>query len=209
MTAHKPDIEKAAELHDGKGFPLDKKAILVGGAGYGKSLVADLLAKKTDDDMMELYEKTHPEEFVDCVDITGEKEMTMISGTFDLKKLKTAKVVPLLNATHFYQPVKGTSSGSRYFVLALGPNLRVAGRWNVGGGGHGLALRVEGPGLEAEETKALVVACGLDFKSATHASVHLSSGSDIDIRKAVGALLIGLGEPWLTPMPSPNVIEGI
>ncbi len=131
-----------------------------------------------------------------------------MNGVFDLAKLKTAKVVPLMNATKLYQPVNGTSSGSRYFALAIGPNLRVAGRWQSSSGGHSLALRVEGPGLDEEETKALVVGCGLDFKSPKHASVHLSSDSMIDIRKAVGALLFGLGELWETGAPNPHVIQG-
>jgi hypothetical protein len=133
----------------------------------------------------------------------------MVAKVFDVTQLKTATTVPLMKATQLYQPVKGTSSGSRYFVLALGSSLRIAGRWQGKGENHGLALRVEGSGLEEEETKALIVECGLDFKSPKHASVHLSSNSEVSIRKAVGALLLGLDEDWATTMPNPHVIQGI
>ena len=183
--------------------------------GAGDAVVSELAKKmsegmvaKTDDDMMALYAKTHPEEFVVLDSIA--KENGMDAKIFDLSQLKTAKCVPLMEATHLYQPVDGTSSGSRYFALAIGKNLRLAGRWQASAGGaHGLALRVEGPGLDEEETKALIVGCGLDFKSSTHASVHLSAESEIDIRKAVGALLLGLDEEWETVVPNPHVIQGI
>ena len=182
-------------------------AQMAAAAASSADLISQHFADATDEKMMSLYKKTHPEEFVDCVDTPGEEETMM--EHFNLAKLKSAKTVPLMEAEKLYQPVRGTSSGSRYFVLAIGPKLRVAGRWMSGGNGHGLALRVEGPGLEIEETKALVSAVGLDFKSPTHASVHLSSTSEIEILKAVGALLFGLDQEWTTTMPNPHTIEGI
>ena len=160
--------------------------------------LAKAFAQKTDEEMMALYAKTHPKE-----------ENGMDAKIFDLTQLKTATTVPLMKATHLYQPVKGTSSGSRYFALAIGAQIRIAGRWQKSHNGHGLALRVEGPGLDDEGVKAIIVGCGLDFKSSKHASVHLSSESEIDIRKAVGALLLGLSVDWETPIPNPHVIQGI
>ncbi len=42
--------------------PKPSTALLtIGGILYGKSMVAEALAKKTDEDMMALYKKTHPE----------------------------------------------------------------------------------------------------------------------------------------------------
>lgn len=128
---------------------------------------------------------------------------------FDLTQLKTATPVPLMEATHLYQPVHGTSAGSRYFVLALGAEIRVAGRWQKGPGAGKLAVRVEGPGVESEDNKELLAAIGLDQKSQTHWSVHLSAVDAVDIRKAVGAILIGLSVEWVTVMPNPHLIQGI
>ena len=161
------------------------------------------LVAKTDAEMMALL----PEDLIVPDSVIEENVMDV--KIFDPAQLKTAKCVPLMKATHLYQPVSGTSSGSRYFVLAIGTKLRIAGRWQSGGGGYTLALRVEGPGLKDEEVKALIVGCGLDFKSPKHASVHLSSESEIDIRKAVGALLLGLDEVWETIVPNPHIIQGI
>ncbi len=202
-----------------KALKAKKLAIDYGAGNVALAALSQKMVETTDAEMMALYKKTHLEDLITIDSVPMDyaklekkvlaqiatKENGMDAKIFDLGKLKTAVTLPLMGATHLYQPVNGTSSGSRYFVLAIGKNLRIAGRWQA----SSLALRVEGPGLEEEETKALIVGCGLDFKSAKHASVHLSSESVIDIRKAVGALLLGLDEEWLTTVPNPHIIQGI
>ena len=165
---------------------------------YGTSPVEVLtqaFADKTDEEMMALYAKTHPEE-----------ENGMDAKIFDLKQLKTAVTVPLLDATHLYQPVNGTSNGSRYFVLALGERIRVAGRWQKSGK---FAIRIEGEGVKDQDNHAMFEEIGLDQKSNTHWSIHLDASSDVAARKAVGAVLLGLSTEWHTGVPNPHVIQGI
>jgi hypothetical protein len=127
-------------------------------------------------------------------------------GTFDVSKLLTAPTVTMMKATKLYQPVKGTSAGSRYFMIAIGPALRVAVRWKTGPSTESLALRVEGSGLGNPYTVKMLEQIGLDTKSATHMSAHLTAANDIEARKALGALLFAINEPWTTPMPDPAVV---
>ena len=127
-------------------------------------------------------------------------------GTFDTSKLLTAPTVTMMKATKLYQPVKGTSSGSRYFIIAIGPSIRVAARWKTAPNSEGLALRVEGSGLNHPETTLLLEQIGLDKKSASHMSAHLTVANEIEARKAIGALLYAINEPWTTPTPDPGVI---
>ena len=127
-------------------------------------------------------------------------------GTFDVSKMLTAPTVTMLKATKLYQPVRGTSSGSRYFMIAIGPDLRVAARWKQAPASEGLALRVEGKGLTNPYTVKLLEQIGLDKKSEVHMSAHLTVTNDIEARKAIGALLFAINEPWTTPPPDPERI---
>ncbi len=194
------------KMIEGEGLPLDKTVVTVGGPQYGKSMVAEALAKKVDEDMMALYGKTHPKEAAALASIAW-KENGM-SETFNLKNLKSAPTVPLLEAEMLYQPVKGTSNGSRYFVMALGIKVSVSLRWIiVDQGVNSLSLRIEGPGLN--DMVPLLTEMGFDKKSDHHWAVHLKAESDVSARKAVGATLFGLNQDWLTIMPTPDVVRGI
>ena len=127
-------------------------------------------------------------------------------GAFDVSKMMTAPTVTMGKATKLYQPVNGTSSGSRYFIIAISPAIKVAARWKTGPGSEGLALRVEGPGLSNPYTVTLLEQIGLDVKSTAHMSAHLTVTSAIEARKAIGALLYAINEDWTTPRPDPGVI---
>jgi hypothetical protein len=63
--------------------------------------------------------------------------------------MKTAAPVPLRTASQMYQPVKGSSLGSRYFVVAANQDLRIAAKWESGA----LAIRIEGPKPAEPEPK--------------------------------------------------------
>jgi hypothetical protein len=123
----------------------------------------------------------------------------------DLTKLKSQPVVKLREATHMYQPVTGSSPGSRYFMLAANEDVRIGCRLTD----STLSIRIEGPGWVkyAENIKNV----GFDKVLPKHeyASVHLTVGHDIVLAsKTLGAILMGLGIPLETPLPNLAVIAG-
>ena len=68
---------------------------------------------------------------------------------FPADKMKVATPVPLRTASQMYQPVKGSSPGSRYFVVAANQDLRIAAKWESGA----LAICIEGPKPAEPEPK--------------------------------------------------------
>lgn len=124
---------------------------------------------------------------------------------FNIAELKTASPVKLRDATMMYQPVHGTSPGSRYFVVAANKDLRVAARYTSNGK---LSVRIEGPSWQ--KYAANITDCGftnVDSKK-DYASVHLDVGHDMVMaNKTLGALLLGLGVPLDTPVPELKVIK--
>ena len=122
---------------------------------------------------------------------------------FPVGKMKTAAPVPLRTASQMYQPVKGSSPGSRYFVVAANQDLRIAAKWEHGA----LAIRIEGPGWE--KSKGKIADCGfttVDPKKG-YASLHLSVGDDpVLAGKTLGAVLMGLGIELQTPFPVMKLI---
>lgn len=116
--------------------------------------------------------------------------------TFDLKKLSSAPTVKLRDATQMYQPVQGTSQGSRYFMVAAGSGLRVAARYD----GSSLSVRIEGDKLKEHKTKIV----SNQFKTGAnndYASLHLEVGDLAMASKTLGAILLGLNIPMETPLP--------
>jgi hypothetical protein len=122
---------------------------------------------------------------------------------FDLAELKTALPVKLRDATMMYQPVRGSSPQSRYFMIAANQQLRIAARYK----GSSLSLRIEGPGLE--ECKHQIHQCGFDNVSLEkgYASLHLSVDDHVVAAKALGAVIVGLGVAIETPIPDLSVIK--
>ena len=121
----------------------------------------------------------------------------------DTKKLKVLPVVKLREAKLMYQPVGGTSAGSRYYLVAGNADLRIAARYK----GGTLSLRVEGEGY-AKYTNSMV-SCGSDLHGEkSHASVHLMVGTDLVLaNKTLGALIMGLGIVMETPYPNLSLIK--
>jgi hypothetical protein len=123
-------------------------------------------------------------------------------GVFDLSMMDTAVTVPLKSATKMYQPVKATSSGSRYFVIAIADGLKVAARYQ-----HGkLSVRVEGEYLEKFEP--LLSEMDLSGNTKSHMSMHLAASDEQTAGKCIGAILAGLGVPFTTPVPLIKAIAG-
>lgn len=116
---------------------------------------------------------------------------------FPEEKMKTAPLTKLRDANQMYQPVLGTSAGSRYYLVAANKDIRVAARYMP----HKLSIRIEGPGI-GKYGKAIQQA-GLDLHHGKdYASIHLDVGSDLTMaNKTLGAILLGLGVPLETPFP--------
>lgn len=116
---------------------------------------------------------------------------------FPEEQMTKAPLIKLRDANQMYQPVLGTSAGSRYYVVAANADIRVAARYLPGK----LSVRIEGTGL-AKYQKAISGA-GIDVHSGKdYASVHLQVGTDpVLANKTLGAVLLGLGIELDTPFP--------
>lgn len=122
---------------------------------------------------------------------------------FDPKKLKTAPLIKLRDATQMYQPVQGTSHGSRYFLVAANDGVRVAARLQ----GGTLSIRIEGNTWKQHQ--AAILACGFDNHGPAkdYTSLHVTVGANAVLaNKTLGAVLTGLGIPFETPIPNVKVI---
>ena len=101
-----------------------------------------------------------------------------------------------------YQPVSGTSGGSRYFLVAGADGIRVAARYTH----KSLSIRVEGKKLTSYSSNLALA--GLDLKkNAEYSSIHLEVSDDVLAAKTLGAILLGLGVPFETPFPNINLIK--
>lgn len=122
---------------------------------------------------------------------------------FPIDQLQTAPLVKLIDATALYQPVSSSSAGSRYFLVAGNEKIKVGARWKSGT----LSVRIEGTGMK--ELSSQLSDIGFDDPgSQSYVSLHLSIGADDALaRKALGAILLGLGVPWRTAMPNLDVVK--
>jgi hypothetical protein len=124
---------------------------------------------------------------------------------FDPKKMKTAATVKLRDATQMYQPVHGTSQGSRYFLVGANEDVKIAARLQNGT----LSIRIEGNGWKAHQTA--ILACGFDNHGPAkdYTSLHVVVGhNSVLANKTLGAVLTGLGIPLETPIPNAKLLEG-
>lgn len=118
---------------------------------------------------------------------------------FPEDKMKSAPLTKLRDANQMYQPVLGTSAGSRYYVVGGNNDLRIAARLV----GSKLSVRVEGPGFGPQQTHLAQFGMSVsEGKTGAYASIHLNVGDDLTMAsKTLGAILLGLGLPLDTPMP--------
>lgn len=123
-------------------------------------------------------------------------------ANFPKHLMKSATPVPLAAANRMYQPVNGTSKGSRYYLVAGRSDLGVAARYD----GHKLSVRIEGTGLAKWSSR--MQACGFDGvgPASKHTSLHLECGDPILASKTLGAILMGLNIEMETPLPQLAVI---
>ena len=157
------------------------------------------------DGLTKLKEQMSPVEQLEAMAAKVEKKAPMVPGwpVFDLKKMKTAPVTKLRDATMMYQPVEGTSKSSRYYVVGANQDVRVAARYE----GHTLSVRIEGP--QIAKHWGPIEAVGLKKSSEKgYASIHLGVGNDMMVaNKTLGAILMGLGLQLETPLPNLKIIK--
>lgn len=120
--------------------------------------------------------------------------------------LMTQTPMPLRNAVHMYQAVKGTGESSRYFLIALSDQYAVAARCRSGKVSIRLESRSDDP-IPSEIGKTLEQA-GFDNHGGKYASVHLEATNQTWARKILGALLLGTGIEFKTPLPRVEKIYG-
>ena len=132
---------------------------------------------------------------------TSNTKKTAAWTEFPLSKLKSATPVQLAGADRLYQPVRGSSPSSRYFLVAGNADLRIAARLK----GTSLSIRIEGPNYDKH--KASIQACGFGSVGDNYASLHLDTSSLIDANKALGAVLLGLGVKLETPLPDLSLLQ--
>lgn len=109
--------------------------------------------------------------------------------------------VKLRDATRMYQPVKGSSGGSRYALVAAAPDLKVGLRIK----GHSMSFRVEGSNLNAYKAHLVSLFDGQD--KGDYLSMHLGAESDELKAKTIGAVLMAVNRPFLTPFPSLKILK--
>lgn len=127
---------------------------------------------------------------------------------FPKEKMATEDTVKLIDASALYQPVQGTGHGSRYFVMAIGDDMKLAVRIK----GTTLSVRIEGEYLKKMNSMLTLEALGISYgKGSTYASMHVECGDILTAQKTVGSILGALANhtEWQTPMPTVALINGI
>lgn len=114
--------------------------------------------------------------------------------------LMKSEPIKLSEATQMYQPVRGTSHGSRYIVVAMTENLRFAARVKS----KALSVRVEGI-FSLDDQKKLAA---MGFKEHTgYMSAHVEGMTNSTPSRVLGAMLMGSGLKFTTPMPDLELVE--
>lgn len=113
-----------------------------------------------------------------------------LANALNLKPKPVPEVVTLRHAKAVGQKVKGTSSGSVYYCVALNERVRLAARIYKAGT---ISLRAEWEGTPTEELKKLE-SSGLQMKPA-YASLHLNA-EGVPFERVIGAFVMGTGIVW-------------
>lgn len=117
----------------------------------------------------------------------------------ELKQKLMGKPIKLADATEVYTPVTGTSGDSRYYVVGVGPSVRLAVRLN---GSSGVSARVEGDALKDSKFRARLQQAGFAVNDG-YASIH-TNASDLWQKSRAVYAMIGLVHDKLT---SPGLVN--
>jgi hypothetical protein len=146
-----------------------------------------------------------PEHFA-ALGIKQEKEKENdMAPMFPENKMATAEPVKLITATHLYQPVRGTGATSRYFVVGISHDIKVAARLK----GTSVSIRLEGLALKSMVFVKAIKVVGLSLgKGDLYASMHVDAPDPVTAQKVVGSVLSSIPAKWETPMPSVQPLVG-
>jgi hypothetical protein len=116
-----------------------------------------------------------------------------------------AEVIPLRDAKAMYQRVVGTSQGSVYVVVAMGEkhDVKIAAKIESG---VNLSVRAEGNDLSHPSVRERLEKQGLKFKG-EYMSGHYPCNSEAPPAKVLGAILMGSGIEFSTPMPKAEKVK--
>lgn len=140
--------------------------------------------------------KTHPIPKTDLESVfsVSPAQETAISTALDKAKIVLKKAsegglsaVPLITAKDLYQPVKGSGTGSVYHVIALHPKVKIAVRISEE---NSVSIRAECH--DAGTYGPALMAAGLS-SSNSHYSIHLAAEDAEMARRAIGAVVYGVG----------------
>lgn len=156
--------------------------------------------------MNELYEDPH-DKGIEVYEDTSEGSTGVLVGNSptpnSLLEVLCKTPVPLLQATHLYQPVKGTGTNSVYHVIGISKDLKIAARLK----GNTVSVRVEGA-VQTYKDDLDAVGFGMGNLSSGYVSMHLSVPDNGVARKSIGAVLAGLAQDMMTVMPNIKILEG-
>ncbi len=125
-------------------------------------------------------------------------------SVFPVENMLSDTRVFLREATQQYQPVKGSSSNARYFMLGMTlEGLRIAARWRNGD----LSMRIEGPQLAHDQFRAHAQAVGFSNCGIKYGSFHVPAPSALMAAKIIGSAMLALSSDWITKPPDVDVIH--
>jgi len=139
-------------------------------------------------------------------DVVEPAKSPKMPAPMTVKEATAAVPIPLRDATRLYQPVKSTSEGSRYYLIAARKDLRMAVRIL----GDKVSCRVEGKGIEGHVSRLQEAGFATHIGDGTkphYASVHVVADGPTKRHKTLGALVMGLGLDFDTPMFSTQTLE--
>jgi len=109
----------------------------------------------------------------------------------------TADPMELCDAKRLHQPIKGTSLGSRYFVVALGDYVKVAARIK---NAQDISIRAEcTAGLGTKEQMETIEGfkrAGLEASAGSHWSLHLHPTNMTMAERCIGSTLFAFSLPF-------------
>jgi hypothetical protein len=162
-------------------------------AGNYDSLLATMFKQQVKD-ALAAYTKSHGKE----AKMVKLKLKGTEAGVFPIEELQTVTPVKLSAATKLYEPVRGSGSSSRYFVVGICEGLKLACRIRAGT----VSIRVEGTGLEDEEIRSHLKGVGFSNVTEKYGSFHVEAKSETLQAKTIGATLLSLSvDGWATALP--------
>lgn len=131
------------------------------------------------------------------------------AATYDNKHVAPAIIIksppiPLSQANHMFQPVKGTSAGSKYFVVAMNSNLRVAARIQ----GGSVSIRVEPvSAFDADTISKFNSVSVTGEPNASYLSGHFECKDKVTPERIIGSVLFGAGIAFDTTITKLDLIK--